>query len=73
MAQKEQSLEATIFIQGVLIGAMFTAISKIEPDFKHKLLAQLKTMAREDPAGAEGIARAIALVEEGLLRSRTSN
>jgi hypothetical protein len=64
MREKQQPLEATIFIQGLLIGMIFTAISRIEPDFKQQLLAELKAMSSKHPNNGEVIARAIDVIEE---------
>jgi hypothetical protein len=57
MAQREQSLEVTIFIQGIVIGAMCALITRIEPDFKRKLLSQLEMLVNEHPDDKEPIAR----------------
>jgi hypothetical protein len=73
MAQREQSLEVTIFIQGIVIGAMFAVLTKIEPDFKRKLLSQLEMQAYEHPDDKEFIAKAKALLEQGLLKDRDSS
>jgi hypothetical protein len=68
MAQREQSLEVTIFIQGIVIGAMCALITRIEPDFKHKLLSQLEMLVNEHPDDKETIAKAKVLVEQILLK-----
>jgi hypothetical protein len=68
MNQREQSLEVTIFIQGIVIGALYALLTKIEPDFKRKLLSQLEMLVNEQPDDKETIAKAQVLVEQILLK-----
>jgi hypothetical protein len=64
MRERQQPLETTIFVQGLLIGTIFTAISRIEPDFKQRLLTELKAMSSTHPNNGEVIARTIKVIED---------
>ncbi len=66
MAERKQSLEATVLIQGLLIGAMFTVLSRGAPDFKREVLIELKSMVSDHPDNKDGIAAAIRLVENSI-------
>jgi hypothetical protein len=66
MAKRTQDLDTTVFIQGLLIGAMIAVLSRGTPNFKRELLIELKSLKSDHPRNKDNIAAAVKLIEDAI-------